>query len=273
MAEDTESEAGPFPADVDLSKPNAARVYDYYLGGCCNFEVDRDFAKRVVELMPQVPELARINRAFLRRAVLECARAGIRQFLDIGSGIPTADSTHYIAKRVQRDTRVVYVDNEPVAVAHSRLAIEGDPNVAIVQADLREPDAVLGARETTGLLDMNQPIAVLMVSILPFVLDADRPVELIGRYRDAIASSSRLVISQITNENLPTEMSTILELYKCSATPVAVRKHAAVVEFFSGFELLEPGVVFAPQWRPEEPEDVGAHPERSAYYAGVGHKP
>ncbi|HJP77394.1 MAG TPA: SAM-dependent methyltransferase [Pseudonocardiaceae bacterium] len=260
-----------FPAEFDPDRPNAARVYDYYLGGASNLKVDRDFGKKVLEILPEARDYALYNRAFLRRAVRYCASQGIRQFLDIGAGIPTVGHTHEVAQQIDPECRVVYVDNEALAVAHSELLLTDNPNAAAVHADLRQPDAVLNARETRHLLDFDQPIAVLMVALLHFIPDADDPKSLLKRYQEALMPGSHLVLSHATDEGLNVRVGAAAELYRVTDRPACVRDRAQITELFDGFELVDPGVVYTPEWRPD-PSDHGAEPGRAAALGGVGKK-
>ncbi|KAA2261699.1 hypothetical protein F0L68_15745 [Solihabitans fulvus] len=260
------------PRTIDLSQPNAARVYDYYLGGACNFAVDRAFADRVLAILPEARLPARLNRAFLRRVVAFCVRNGIRQFLDIGSGIPTAGNVHDVAHRADPSCRVVYVDNDPVAVAHGELILADDDLVATLAADFRDPETVLTAPVTRKLLDFAEPVAVLMTGLLHYVPDADGPHGVVARYREAMAADSYLVLSHITSARLPPRVREIGDLYRASPTPLYDRGRRAISGFFTGFELERPGLVYAPEWRPDSPEDVGEHPESCALYVGVGRR-
>jgi hypothetical protein len=256
------------PSDVDLSKPNAARVYDYFLGGANNFDVDRAFARKVTEILPDAPFLAIENRSFLRRAVKYLAEQGVRQFLDLGSGIPTVGNSHEIAQAVDPDCRVVYVDFEAVAVAHSELILQDNPNADIVRADLREPNSVLEHPKTTALLDFSQPVAVMMFASIHFVADADHPEEIIAAYRDATAPGSYLALSHGTEDDRP-EVGDAVAEYNATANPAILRTRAQVRKFFQGYELVEPGLVFTPEWHGEL--DV-VDPWRAGCYAGVGIK-
>jgi hypothetical protein len=260
-----------FPAEFDPDRPNAARVYDYYLGGASNLKVDRDFGKKVLEILPEARDYALYNRAFLRRAVRYCADQGIRQFLDIGAGIPTVGHTHEIAQQIDPECRVVYVDNEALAVAHSELLLTDNPNAAAVHADLRQPDAVLNARETRRLLDFDQPIAVLMVALLHFIPDEDDPKSLIKRYHQALMPGSYLVMSHATDEGLNVRVGTAVEMYRVTNRPACVRDRAQITELFDGFELVDPGVVYTAEWRPDTSDRI-AEPGRSAALGGVGKK-
>ncbi|HEX5119012.1 MAG TPA: SAM-dependent methyltransferase [Pseudonocardiaceae bacterium] len=259
------------PPDVDVSRPNAARVYDVYLGGAHNFQIDREFAKRAKDLLPEVIAMARMNRAFLQRAVRELTRAGIDQFLDLGSGIPTVGNVHEIAQRINPEAKVVYVDNEAVAVAHSALILEGNPRAGVVQADVREPDQVLTAEVTRKLLDFSRPVAVIMCTIIHFVPDSDDPAGVVGAYRDAVAPGSYLALSHATSYSRQ-DVESVRAAYSQTANPVTARTKPQIERFFDGYELLEPGLVFTQQWRPDHPSDVGDDPENSGLYAGVGRK-
>lgn len=264
---------GWIPDEVDLERPSAARVYDYYLGGSHNFAVDRELAEQAMRVLPQLPQMMRANRAFLRRAVRTMAADGVRQFLDLGSGIPTAGNVHEVAQRFVPDARVVYVDVDPVAVAQSRSILAGDERTEVVQADLREPGQVLDAAEVRGLLDFDQPVGVLMVAVLHFVPDDADPGGITAQFRDAVASGSHLAISHGTQEGGdPEDGARIQALYARSASPLTARTRAEVTDLFAGFELLDPGVVYLPLWRPDTPDDFSGGPERSSTLAGVGRK-
>ncbi|GAA4617521.1 SAM-dependent methyltransferase [Saccharopolyspora hordei] len=262
------------PEHVDLEKPNAARVYDYYLGGDHNFAVDRQMAEEAIAMWPELPLVMQANRAFLRRAVQVCAERGIRQFLDLGSGIPTVGNVHEVAQAAAPGARVVYVDTDPVAVAYSRKLLRDNPDATIVDADLRDPERVLGSPEVTELLDLSEPVALMMVAVLHFVPDSDAPRKVVARYREALAPGSYLVISHASHEGRPDVGPAHADLYReRTATPLTMRSTEEVTGFFDGFELVEPGVVFLPQWRPATPGDVEEHPERFTGLAGVGRKP
>lgn len=259
------------PPEVDVARPNAARVYDVYLGGAHNFDVDREFARRATALLPDVAVVARMNRSYLQRVVRELSRAGIDQFLDLGSGIPTVGNVHESAQAINPKARVVYVDNESIAVAHSSMILEGNDLATVVDADVRDPDAILEHPDTLRLLDFEQPVAVIMCTILHFIGDADDPAGIVRAYREALSPGSYLAISHGTTDNRP-DLAAFGAAYRDTPNPVTLRPRAAVERFFVGFDLIEPGLVFTPQWRPESPDDVGTAPERSGVYAGVGLK-
>lgn len=259
------------PEGVNTELPSAARVYDYLLGGGHNFPGDRALAEKLVTVVP-ARDMARLNRAFLRRAVLYLLDQGITQFLDLGSGIPTVGNVHEVAQDVDSDARVVYVDYEPVAVAHSELLLEGNKNAAVLQADMRDPDKILQAPRSRELLDLDKPLGLLMVGVVQFIPDGDDPWALAARYRDAIAPGSYLALSAFTWDHAPAGMAGAVEVFKNSQDPIFPRTHAEITRMFDGFDLVEPGLVLTPEWRPERPEDT-ADAERSNLYAGVAQKP
>jgi hypothetical protein len=258
------------PEGVSLDQPSPARIYDYLLGGSHNSAADREVARRVLEAMPDAVAATRANRAFLYRAVRFVVDAGVRQFLDLGSGIPTAGNVHEVAQRATPDARVVYVDVDPVAVAHSRALLADNERAAVIQADLRDPDKIL--EQARGLLDLDQPIGLLMVAILHVIPDTDDPAGLVARFRDAIAAGSYLVIGHGTADSRPEEAAKLREISRRTPTPLTHRTHEQVSRFFVGFDLVDPGLVWVPQWRPDPEDKPDPHPERAANYGGVGRK-
>jgi SAM-dependent methyltransferase len=257
------------PEGIDLNRPSAARVYDYYLGGFHNFEVDRTMAQQAIEMWPDLPAIMQANRAYLRRVVRYLVGEGMDQFLDLGSGIPTSANVHAVAHEDCPDARVVYVDADPVAVAHSRAILDGDPRTAVLQADLRDADAVLEHPELTGLLDLDRPVAVLMFAVLHFVEKTEQAVEAIERFRTRLAPGSFLAISHATHEGQPELSSTHQSLYRRTATPMTMRSRQEVATLFDGFTLADPGLVYMAQWRPD-PGDDTSRPERFPAWVGVG---
>ena len=260
------------PPDIDTEQPSSARIYDYLLGGAHNFAVDRKVADQLIAVYPDFPLLAQANRAFLRRAVEYLVDAGVRQFLDIGSGVPTVGHVHEIAQRAAPECRVAFVDIDPIAVAHSRLMLAGNDRTTVVQMDVRNPDEILGHPDVRELLDFSQPIAVLIVALLQFVPDADDPAGIVSRLTAPLASGSYLVMSHGTDDARDgTEGE---DIYRRGGIEVTARTFQQVEALFAGLELVEPGVVWAPRWRPESALDVyHDQPERSAIYAGVARKP
>ena len=264
---------------VNTGVPNPARIYDYLLDGKDNFPADRDVAEQLLAIAPVARDVVEDNRAFLRRAVRFLAgEAGIRQFIDLGSGLPTQGNVHEIAQAVAPDARVVYVDNDPMVVTHSRALLAGD-NTAAIRADLREPDVLLGHAELRELIDLDQPIALLLMAILHFFDDDEDPFGIVARFRDALPAGSYLAISHGTRD-IPersdlspaamAEMGAKVErLYQLTTASLVTRSRAQVERFFAGFDLLEPGVVEIQLWRP----DGEGSKLPGGFYGGVGHKP
>ncbi|RIV38445.1 SAM-dependent methyltransferase [Micromonospora radicis] len=258
------------PETIDVERPSVARMYDYYLGGSHNFAADRAAAQAMMAAVPEAPLMAQANRAFLRRAVQFLTGAGVRQFLDIGSGIPTVGNVHEIAQRHAPDSRVVYVDVDPVAVAHSREILAGNDGATVVQEDFRHPDRILAHPDVRAALDLTRPVAVLIVAVLHFVPDDDRPAELLRALRDALPAGSYLVLSQASDDGRSdAERAEAQRVYQRTDSPLSVRSRAQLTTFFDGFELVEPGVVWVPQWRPETPESA-ENAERAVFLGGVG---
>lgn len=255
------------PASIDLDRPNAARVYDYLLGGGCNFEPDRVFADTLLKTNPEADEMVRLNRAFLGRAVRFCVSQGVRQFLDLGSGLPTAGNVHEIAERAAPGCRVVYVDNEPIAVEHGQLMLDGNDHAAVAWADVVDVDAVLGSQPVQRLIDFTQPVAITMAAVLHFVPDSADPYQVVARYVQAMTSGSFLVVSHGAgaDERL---LQYGRQLY---GQPITPRTREDIRALLADTQLVDPGVVWTPQWRPEF--DPGHHPERARIYAAVGRKP
>jgi hypothetical protein len=268
-------EPGWIPPDVDTSKANIARVYDYWLGGSHNFRVDQDAARSLTALEPNARAIMRANRAFLGRAVRFLAdEAGIRQFLDIGSGIPTEQNVHEVAQAVAPGSRVVYVDNDEVAVAHSRLMLQDNPNAAVIQADLREPDKILADPETQLLLDFGRPVAVLLVAVMHFIPDAAGPQQIMATLREALVPGSYLVICHSCRDAKPELASVGAAAYNRQvAGQICPRSRAEIQRLFDGFTLVEPGLVWLPEWRPDAPEDVPENPSDFWGLVGVGRLP
>jgi SAM-dependent methyltransferase len=260
------------PAGIDVNRPSAARVYDYFLGGAHNFAVDRALAQQIAAMTPNIGETMRSNRVFLRRAVRYLVGQGVRQFLDIGSGIPTAGNVHEIALEAAPDATVVYVDIDPVAVEHSRVILAGVDRAGVVCADVRDVARVLAESEQLGLIDFGKPVAVLLAGVLHFVPDEDRPAEIVAALREAMVPGSYLLVSHATADGQPPEVVEAQRLSSRTATEIVLRTQAGIAAFFAGFSLVEPGLVFIPQWRPDPQDPVDEHPEQVGAYAGVGRK-
>ena len=260
------------PPGIDTGKANIARVYDWWLGGDHNFRADQDAARAMIAVEPNARGIARANRAFLGRAVrFLAAEAGIRQFLDIGSGIPTQNNVHQVAQDVAPGARVVYADVDDVAVAHSKLILDGQSDAAVIQADLRDPARNLADPETQLLLDFTQPVAVLLAAVLHFIPDDDNPEQIVATLRDALPPGSYLVISHACSDPRPELLSAFETVYKSKvAAQGRARTSAEIARFFDGFTLVDPGLAWAPLWRPDRPEDVPEDPEKYWFLSGVG---
>jgi hypothetical protein len=257
---------------IDFDKPNAARVYDYLIGGKLNYAIDRMFAEQILQVRPEARDLALLNRRWLRRAVRFGAEQGIRQFLDIGSGMPTVGHVHEVVQSIDPESRVVYVDNEPVAVAHSEIVLQDNENAAMVQADAEFPDDVLQHATTERLLDFGKPVMVIMAAFIHFIPDERDPAGLIAAYRDAVVPGSYLALSSGTFEGQGEEVRRAAELYQKSGTDVVARSKDELRALLDGFEILPPGIVFTPEWRPDDPAEVGDHPEQASQLALVARK-
>lgn len=262
------------PSSVDLDRPSAARMYDYFLGGSHNFAVDREAAKSVEQIFPGMSGAARANRSFLRRAVRYLLSQGIDQFLDLGSGIPTVGNVHEIAQATDPSARVVYVDMDAVAVAHSRAILTGNELVNVLQTDVRDAKQVLASPEVQGLLDFDEPIGVLMIALLHFVPDAEDPRGIVGDYRDALPDGSYLAISHAGFEEGEWDPTwdDAKSVYDRGVSEMCFRPKREVEAMFDGFELVEPGVARLPLWRPESPDDVDADAAHFISFGGVGRK-
>ena len=256
------------PTSVDLEKASAARMYDYVLGGNHNFAVDRALAEDLLKVQPEVKRFVIMNRAFMRRAVLFLLDRGVRQFLDLGSGIPTVGNVHEIAQQVDPTAKVVYVDNEHVAVAHSQLLLEDNPNAAMVHADITKPNLVLNDETTRRVLDFDQPIGLLAITVGHYILPEHGPEDVFAAYRDALTPGSYLALTHLTDDFADDTSEEIIEKLKESQNTVLSRRRAEIQPFFGDFELVEPGLVATSQWRPERETDE----ENDGLYAGVARK-
>jgi S-adenosyl methyltransferase len=262
------------PPGVDTKRANVARVYDYLLGGSHNFLADQDVGRALAAVEPNVRAFARANREFLGRAVQFLSEAGIRQFLDIGSGIPTQGNVHEVAQQTQPGSRVAYADVDPVAVAHSSAILAGNQNAAIIEADLREPEKILTHQAIEHLIDFSQPVGLLLVSVLPFIADAEDPRQIVATLRDALAPGSYLVLCHGTDEGKPEMIQAMDKVYNSSvATKAGARSRAEILRFFDGFELVPPGLVYVAQWRPDSAADVPGDFGQVWGLVGVGRKP
>jgi hypothetical protein len=253
--------------------PSSARIYDYLLGGKDNYPADRKAAAIIADRLPNARRAARWNREFLRRVVRYLVReAGIRQIIDIGAGLPTGANTHEVASAARPDVRVVYVDHDPVVLAHGRDMLHAVPDTAIIEADLREPEAILADPELTALIDFHQPVAILLLSVLHFVADEADPAGLTARLHGGFPSGSHVAISHATPD-VVAEVADAAKVFDKATTPAHVRTGPEIAKLVIGLDMVEPGLTWTPQWRPEPgatlPPDVG----ESYYRAVVARKP
>jgi hypothetical protein len=265
--------AAPAPPEIDGSVPNSARIWNYWLGGKDNYPVDRQAGDEYRAIYPAIVDVARASRRFLVRAVgFLAGEAGIRQFLDVGTGLPTEDNTHEVAQRVAPESRVVYVDNDPVVLSHARALLTSTQGVtAYVDADLRDPDRILAAAART--LDFEEPVALMLLGILGHVEDDEQARSIVRRLVGALPSGSYLTICEGTNDLYEAGVQAQEGYNQSGAAPYRLRSARQVAEFFEGLELVEPGLVSCPRWRPD-PDDLrsGLPPEMDQV-AGVARKP
>ncbi|MDQ0809124.1 hypothetical protein QFZ63_000838 [Streptomyces sp. B3I7] len=257
-------------SEIDTGTPHSARMYDWFLDGKDHYPADAEAARKIVELLPDVKDTAWSNREFMHRAARFLAHQGVRQFLDIGTGIPTEPNLHQIVQGITPDARVIYVDNDPIVLRHAEALLDSTPEgrTAYLHADVREPERILArAREH---LDFERPIGLSLIALLPFVADGHDPYEIVATLTEPLAAGSHLVISHVTGEFQPEIWDRVDAIYRAGGTPVEARSRAEVTRFFDGFELCEPGVELATRWRPDP--DAPARRDQPLY-VGVGRKP
>ncbi|MFF8658735.1 SAM-dependent methyltransferase [Streptomyces huasconensis] len=261
------------PSYIDTSKPHPARMYDWFLGGKDNYPVDEEMGRRLVAMDGRVLTTARANRAFMQRATRWLTTQGVRQFLDIGTGIPTEPNLHQIAQGIAPETRVVYCDNDPIVLAHAEALLRSTPQgvTEYIQADFREPEKIL--EEAARVLDFGRPIALSLVALLHFIADEDGACELVDRLMSALPPGSHLLLSHGTGEFTPDTARQAAELYKARGMTLALRTRAEVERFFEGYEMVDPGVAVVDRWKPEPGEtapEAGEGPTPA--YGAVGRK-
>ena len=253
--------------------PSPARIYDYLLGGKDNYPADRQAGDQIAAYLPNIREALGWNRTFLRRAVNFLATdARIRQFIDIGTGLPAPGNVHDVARQADPATRIVYVDNDPVVLAHGRDMLHGVPNTAILSHDLRAPAEILGDLELRRLIDFSEPVAILLVAILPFISDADDPAGIIKELLAPFPSGSYLALSHVTADGTPA-VNDAAKVYDEATAQAHVRRRDAVLALVDGLDLVPPGLVWTPQWHPEPGAGKPSRPEASFCYALVALKP
>jgi S-adenosyl methyltransferase len=262
------------PRGIAVAMPSVSRMHDYYLGGSYNFEVDRQAARRVLEFMPGLPKAVQAGRAFMQRAVRFAVREGVTQFLDIGSGIPSFCTVHEVARQASEQARVVCVDHDAVAVAHAQNVLWDQETAGAARGDLRKPRDLLALEPVRRLLDLTQPLALLLLGVLPYLEDDDRPYEAVRELRDAMAPGSLLILTHASYEGIPVpaeQVGEALDVYQSIRNPVIMRSRDEIARFFEGYEMVEPGLVPMPHWRPETaPEDEDSFAFTG--FAGVGRR-
>jgi hypothetical protein len=252
-----------------MDDPSISRIYDDYMGGGQNFGPDRAFAQQVRAVLPEVQALARAARGFLDRALRYCLMHSIDQVIDIGAGIASEWSSHHVVHAMHPAARLLYVDNEAVAVESLVRATRDDARVGVLRADVREPEAILEAAKASGLIDLAQPVAIVMGLLLHFIPDTDDPAGLLRRYGQGVAPDSYLVMSHDTADGREADMRRVAELYAQTNRPLILRSHAELTALLDGYQLEPPGIVYLPQWSPDAGDpDIGP-PERSCVYVGV----
>jgi hypothetical protein len=274
------SNAQPGPGDHDDWRrtfrpdiPSSARIYDYFLGGKDNYPADRDAAHQIIAYLPNIREAAQINRAFVRRAVRYLVNeVGISQLIDIGTGLPTMGNVHEVAMDANPAARIVYVDHDPVVLAHARNMLQGTPNAVIIGHDMRAPADILADPQLTQLIKTDQPVGVLFVSMLHFLSDADDPAAVIGKLLAPFPSGSHVALTHGTADAAP-QVRSAARVYDAATTRMFVRSRAEVLALVQGLDVVEPGLVWTPEWHPEPGEQIPEHPSDCYYYALVARKP
>ncbi|MEU9167361.1 SAM-dependent methyltransferase [Streptomyces sp. NPDC048420] len=262
--------------DIDTGSAHSARIYDYIIGGEDHYPADREAGDAMVREWPALPVHMRANRDFMNRAVRHLAEeAGIRQFLDIGTGIPTSPNIHEIAQSVSPDSRVVYVDNDPLVLRLSQGLLNGTPEgrTSYIEADMRDPESILGAPELRAMLDPAEPVALLVIAIVHFMMDEDDAVGIVRRLLDPLPSGSHLAMSIGTAEFAPDEVGRVAREYAARGMPMRLRTHVEAEEFFMGLDLVEPGIVQVHKWRPDGTGTEVTRDADIAMYGAVGRKP
>ncbi len=259
------------PSQDEMGTPNVARIYDYLLGGKDNYEEDRRAAEQLLKIVPDAAIAAWDNRQFLGRAVKHLVEeAGIRQFVDIGTGLPTRGNVHAIAHYHAPESRVAYVDNDPLVITHSNALLNNHPEVVAIEADMRDPQSIIEHAELRELINFDEPVAVLLVAVLHFVRDSDNPYQIVDSLKSALTHGSYLVISHVTGDQVPAETTRLVKgLYENASAPGVARSRRDIEKFFTGLEMIPPGLVSVAQWRNEW---MLAEPGRTIFYAGAGKK-
>lgn len=262
------------PEQINTTRAHPARMYDYYLGGKDNYEVDRAAARRVIGHIPYARSYARSNREFLHRAVRAVVGRGVRQIVDVGTGIPTSPNTHEVACEADADARVVYADNDPIVATYAGAKLTNTGKAGFVLADLREPEAILDHPTTRELIDFDQPVAVMLVAVLHFISDAEDPKGIVDAFMERLPGGSCLVLSHASGDfSGGGDVQQAANVYDDATARFSLRTKEEVAKLFRGYELLEPGLVQPPMWRPEQPLPEDEDMEKYIGYVGVGVKP
>ncbi|MBV2366743.1 SAM-dependent methyltransferase [Streptomonospora nanhaiensis] len=258
------------PAGVDTTVPSAARLYDYYLDGKNNYAVDREMGGRLLKAMPELKMAAHANRLFLGRAVEFMAAQGVDQFVDIGSGLPTQEPVHEVARRHIPDARVVYVDHDPVVRVHAEALLADRPEITgVVLGDMREPEKVFRADDLLSRIDLNRPVGLLLIAVLHFLKDEQGPYELVRRYLDRLAPGSYIAITHLERDTHPERADYLQQMYESTSSPGQIRGRDEIARFFTDVTLVEPGLVHLADWRPRDTQPYYS-PEQVWGLAGVG---
>ena len=267
-----DAEAFYVPADIDISAPCVARVYDYLLGGKEHLQIDRRAAGALLDVVPETAQIARDNRGFLRRGVQFLVRdAGIRQIIDVGCGLPSTGNVHEVAHEIDPDVRVVYVDNDPVVLAHVRALLATLPTTTVVTADLRNPDTIFDHPDTRELVDFEQPFAVLLNGVVHYLADEDGPERVLGQIRDRISPGNYLLLSHFLDDDEPRARALERAFTYSGLGRGRFRAWPELHGYFEGFEMVEPGLVYANDWRPDPYTTVDG-PVHTLCAAGIGRK-
>ncbi|MGH3389792.1 MAG: SAM-dependent methyltransferase [Actinomadura sp.] len=267
-------EARTTAAGIDVTVPSIARTYDYFLGGKDNFRADRELAEKILQFAPETKDAARANRRFLGRTVEFLAEAGIRQFLDLGTGLPSQNNVHEVAQRVRPDARVVYIDNDPVVLRHAEALLARDESTAVICEDVREPERILAHPTVQRMLDFSQPIAVMCLAVLHFVTDEQDPWGIVSTLTEPLVPGSYLALSHSSLDGTPAEISAaIQERYKTAAAPAVWRSREAIARFFAGLDVVDPGLVTFTDWRSDDLERKRPGGDCTWVLAAVGRKP
>ena len=257
---------------IDTSVAHSARIYDYWLGGKDNFAADREAGELVIASRPGLRESVRANRAFLGRVVrLLAGELGIRQFLDVGTGIPSANNTHEVAQQVATDARIVYTDNDPIVLAHGRALLADNASTIVVTADLRDPNTIMTTPEITGFLDFTKPVALILNAVVHHVLDEEDPYLIVGRYKELLASGSYLLLTHFSNYSGAAHG--LEDVLLRALGRGQLRNREEITRFFDGFDLVPPGVVHLVEWHPDEPQSLPLGISELLYLGGLARKP